>query len=457
MDASTSGARALGTRPLGWLVWKSCSQATLSVAVYGIYAVSNAWFVVRGVGTDALAAVSLVSPVLLILGAIGATVGAGGASLVSRCLGANDGAGASRAAGNALAVFWASALAVSLVGLLAIEPLLTALGARPESRDLARTYAVVILAGSVTATGFSSLVRAEGRMRFSTMLWVVPVIVHIALDPLLIFELKLGVLGAALGTVGGQAVSAAMGIWFFFVQPNRPYRIGVADLRPRRSTVAAILAIGAPSLLAGLGGTLSALLVNSMLAAAGGTVAVAAYAICARFQTLLTVPQVGITMGLQPIVGYSVGAGLLPRARQALAICLRAMMAYGVFIVGGTTLFAVHLAAAFTDNRTVTETAETALRIMSVSFAMGGITTLISAYFQALGRVGPAYAILIGSYVVFKIPLIFIIGQAGPMGVWFGLSAGELASLLFAFFLLSRVGHYSPTLHRRPIFGAARR
>ncbi|MCB0885276.1 MAG: MATE family efflux transporter, partial [Propionibacteriaceae bacterium] len=69
-------------------------------------------------------------------------------------------------------------------------------------------------------------------MLFSTMLWVVPVIVQITLDPLLIFGLDLGVVGAGLGTVGGQAVSAAMSVWFFFVQRRRPYRVGLRQLLP---------------------------------------------------------------------------------------------------------------------------------------------------------------------------------------------------------------------------------
>ena len=182
------------------------------MGVYGVYALTNAWFVARGAGATALAGVNLVLPILLVLGAIGATVGAGGASLVSRHLGAGDPAAAARVAGNAIVVFGAGALLISAAGLLFLEPLLTALGATGPSRDYARPYAVVILCGSLFATGFSSLVRAEGRMRFSTLQWVLGVLSQAGLVALLIFGLGLGVRGAALGTVGGQAVSTLMAV-----------------------------------------------------------------------------------------------------------------------------------------------------------------------------------------------------------------------------------------------------
>ncbi|HMR14711.1 MAG TPA: MATE family efflux transporter, partial [Arachnia sp.] len=203
----------------------------------------------------------MVAPLLLLLGAVSTTVGVGGASLVSRALGARRPDLAGRAAGNSFAIFWATAVAVTIVGLAFLDPLLRLVGATAETLPYARPYATVIVGGAIFSTGFSALVRAEGRLLFSMMLWVVPVIVQITLDPLLIFGLDLGVVGAGLGTVGGQAVSAAMSVWFFFVQRRRPYRIGFRQLLPHGPTVRSVLAVGAPSFLAGFGATLLAVLV----------------------------------------------------------------------------------------------------------------------------------------------------------------------------------------------------
>ncbi|MFB9693571.1 MATE family efflux transporter [Amorphoplanes digitatis] len=421
-------------------MWHTCSQTTLSVCAYGIYALTNAAFVARGVGTDAMAAVNLAAPVLLLLGAVSSTVGAGGASLVSRRLGAGDPAGAARAAGNAFTLFWATAATVTIAGLLALEPLLTVLGAEPATRGLTREYTIVLLCGALVSTGFSSLIRAEGRLRYATMIWLVPVLVQITLDPLLIFGLGMGVRGAALGTVGGQSVSAVMSLWFFFVQRDRPYRISVHDLRPHGPTVRALIGIGAPSFLAGFGATLLAVLVNNVLAAtAAGATALAAYAVCARVQIFLTMPQMGISQGLQPIVGYNAGRGNGDRVDRARTLALRATVGYGTLAALAVILTAGPVVAVFTDDPAVAPAAEQALRIIAVGVAAAGVAPLVSAYFQSLGRATPSYLISVGTLLAVKVPVILVAGAAGTTGIWIGIAAGELLSALVALVLLRRV------------------
>ncbi|GAA2568817.1 MATE family efflux transporter [Winogradskya consettensis] len=429
----------LGSRPIGRLLWHTCSQTTLSVGVYGIYALTNAWFVARGVGTDAMAAVNLAAPVLLILGAVSTTVGAGGASLVSRRLGAGDPAGAARATGNAFAVFWLTAALITGAGLLAVEPLLTALGTDPATRGLTRDYMIVLLCGALVSTGFSSLVRAEGRLRFSTLLWVVPVLVQITLDPLLIFGLGWGVRGAALGTVGGQAVSAAMSIWFFFLQRDRPYRITRADLRPHGPTLRALVGVGAPSFLAGFGATLVALLVNNTLSHAGGATALAAYAVCARIQTFVMMPQLGISQGLQPIVGYNAGRGLHHRVARARTLALGATVGYGAVAAGVVIVGADPLVALFLPGGDAATTTQQALRIIAAGFVAAGVTPLISAYSQAIGRPAISYAISVGTLVLVKAPLVISLAHLGATGVWIALALGETLSALAAVVLLRRL------------------
>jgi putative MATE family efflux protein len=385
-----------------------------------------------------MAAVNLVAPVLLALGAVSTAIGVGGASLVSRSLGADDPAAAGRAAGNAFVVFYTIAGFVTVVGLLALDPLLTVLGARAGTRDMAGQYAIVILSGAVLSTGFSSLVRAEGRMVFSTMLWLVPVLVQILLDPLLIFGLHLGVRGAALGTVGGQFVSAAMSMWFFFLQRRRPYRIGLAGLRLHAPTVRALLDIGAPSFLSGLGATLIAVIVNSMLSGLGGTVALTVYAVCLRVQTFVTMPQLGISQGLQPVVGYNAGRRLHERVLRARMLSLRATVIYGALASVVVFLLSGPLVALFLGDAHMASIAQDALRIVAVGFTAAGVPLLVSAYFQALGRPGPSYLISIGTLLAIRVPFVVAASHAGITGVCAGLSAGQLVSALAALIILQR-------------------
>ncbi|WP_084128375.1 MATE family efflux transporter [Demequina sp. NBRC 110055] len=433
MAALTPRVDRLGTRPIGRLLWESCTHTTLSVGVYGVYALTNAWFVARGVGPTALAAVNLVAPVLLLVGAVSTTVGVGAASLVSRALGGSDPQRAARAAGNAMGLFWVAALATTALGLAFLEPLLTGLGATDATRGYARDYAVIILAGAVVSTGFSSLVRAEGRMAFSTLLWGLPVAVQITLDPLLIWGLDMGVRGAAFGTVGGQAVSAVLSVWFFFAQRRRPYRIRAADLRPHGATLGSLISIGAPTLLAGAGATVLVLLVNRSLAAgAGAAAALAAIAVASRIQTFVTMPQTGISQGAQPVIGYNAGAGFAPRVRRALRLSLTATVVYGVAIGAVVAAAAPWLVGLFADEPAVVDVAVAALRILAVGFAVAGVTPLVSAYFQAIGRPSSSYVLSVGTLVAIKIPLVVAAGSGGPTDIWIALAAGEAAAALAA-------------------------
>jgi putative MATE family efflux protein len=433
---------ALGSRPVGRLLWQACSQTTMSVGVYAIYALTNAWFVARGVGPDAMAAVNLVAPVLLVVGAVSTTVGVGGASLVSRALGAGDLAVAARAAGNAFALFWAVAALATVTGLVALGPLLRLLGARGDTFGTAHAYAAIIVAGALGSTGFTSLVRAEGRLRFSTLQWVSAIAVQMILDPVLIFGFHLGVRGAAIATVTGTSVSAAMSLWFFFVQRRRPYRIRAADLVFHGPTVRALAGVGAPSFLAGLGTTLLVVLVNNALAHSGGVVALAAYALSARIQTFVMMPQLGISQGLQPIVGYNAGRGLVPRVARALTLALRASLIYGSLMAAVVVLFAGSLAGFFLGSAPA---ARHALSIMALGFPVAGVAPLISAYCQAVGRATPSYLISIGSLLLVKAPLVLLLGLSGPTGVWIALAVGEVLSAALALLTF-----------RRPWLGARR-
>ncbi|MEV6261445.1 MATE family efflux transporter [Streptomyces sp. NPDC051784] len=431
-------AASLGTRPVGRLLWSNSLATTISVATYGIYALTNAWFVSWGAGADALVAVNIVSPVLLILGAVSTTVGVGGASMVSRSLGSGNTRRAARAAGNTFLVYWVAAATVTLVGLLALDPLLTLLGARGDVRSHAHDYALIMLAGAVTSTGFSSLVRAEGRLRFSTMLWMLPVLSQIVLDPLLILGLGWGVRGAAVGTVAGQALSMGMSLWFFFLQRDRPYRITPADLRPHGPTLRELVAVGAPSFLTGLGATLVTFVANNRLAALADPAALAAYATAVRVTTFVLMPQTGIAQGMQPLIGYNAGRGLRARAERTRVLALRATVLHGTAVCLLLSVAADPVAAAFADDTATRSTTAAVLRVIALGYPFTGVPVLLSTYFQAQGRSRPSFVISVGSVLLVQVPLLLVLGAFGTPWLWLSFPLASFLSASAAFLVLRR-------------------
>lgn len=381
---------------------------------------------------------NVVAPVLLILGAVSTTVGAGGASMVSRSLGAGNPRQAARAAGNTFLVYWASSIAITILGLLLLDPLLTPLGARGEVRGHAHDYALIMLSGAITATGFSSLVRAEGRLRFSAPLWIVPVLCQPALDPLLIFGLDWGVRGAAAATVGGQGVSMAMSLWFFFLQRNRPYRIALADLRPHGPTLRELVAVGAPSFLAGLGNALIMFITNNRLAAIGDPADLSAYATSVRVTTFALTPQTGIAQGMQPLIGYNAGRGLIARTERTRVLALRATALYGTAACLVLLAAADPLATAFTDDQNAAETTARVLRLIALSHPLARVTALIATHFQARGPARPSFAISIGSVLAIHVPLLLTLSLLGTPWLWLSFPASAVLSATAATLILRR-------------------
>jgi Na+-driven multidrug efflux pump len=198
--------------------------------------------------------------------------------------------------------------------------------------------------------------------------------------------------------------------------------------------------IGAPSFLAGFGATLLVVVVNTTLSqVAAATAALAAFAICSRLQTFVAMPQLGISQGMQPIVGYNAGRRLAARVRRARTLSLRATLVYSAAAAGSVALLAEPITAAFVDDPAVQSASVDALRILAIGFAAAGVTPLVSAYFQALGRPRPSYALAVGTLLLVKVPLVLALGRTGPTGTWTGLAAGELLSAAIALVVLRRL------------------
>jgi putative MATE family efflux protein len=437
----TDRSELLAETPVGRLLASTTAHTTFAVATYGVYALTNAWFVSHWVGPVALAAVNVAAPILLLLGAVATTVGAGAASVLSRALGARDLGKAAQVTGTALAGYWLTALVIGGTSIVFLDPLLGVLGARGEVADAARDYAFILLAASVFSTGFSSLVRAEGRIRYATSLWVVPVIVQVIADPVFIIGFGQGVRGAAMGTVCGQIVSAVMGAWYFLGRRDRPYRVGLGDLRPRWRHVVEIAGVGAPSLLSGLGSTALSIVINNLLAVTGGAVGLAAYAIAVRVATFVQMPQLGLVQAMQPIVGFSHGRGLTERSDRALRLSLLASVAYGTVTALLAVAFVSAIASVLTSDPPTRELAAVALVTMALAYPLSGLVPLVAGWFQAIGRARPAFFLVVGTVAGLKLPAVLVLGHYfGLPGIWWSAVVGEGLAALVGVVVLVRMG-----------------
>ena len=208
-SSSEERARALGKMKIPSLLIGLSIPSIIAMLTNAIYNLVDAFFIGR-IGTSAMGAIAIAFPIFNLIGAVGLTYGVGGASYVSRLLGAGDREQADRAASTAFFTSLATGIVFTILGLTFLDPLLRAFGATETIMEYAREYTMVIIAGSILNMmnmTMNNLVRAEGNAPRFMMAMVSGALLNVALDPIFIFGFGMGVVGAALATVISQSVS----------------------------------------------------------------------------------------------------------------------------------------------------------------------------------------------------------------------------------------------------------
>lgn len=393
-----------------------------------VYSLTDALFVGRGVSDAAMGGVSAVYPFVILQSAIATAIGGGAASVVSRALGGGDGRKAARVTLSAMTAFYVTAVIVTAVGFAAMPQLLDAMGATGELLDHARTYFIIILAGNVFSTGFSSVIRAEGGSFYSLLIWVIPISVNIVLDAVLIFALDLGVAGSAAGTVAAQFVSFSMSVLWF----SRFSCMSFKGVRPTLADVGTVIGIGIPSLVQT--GSLSVIsaIINSLLSQIDGEAGVTAFGYMSRLITFAVAPFTAVAQALAPVAGFNYGAGDSRRTKETLRFCalLAAACAAAVLVVAESA--AEGLMRIFTSDEALISRGAHGLRVLAAALPFMPVSGLAGAFMQATGRKAPAlafYAAIPVAFVPFAYGLSY---AAGTDGVWWAYVLSSAAAAVFA-------------------------
>jgi putative MATE family efflux protein len=436
-DARRSGVERLGRERIGKLLLEMSSQTTLSLLVYAIYSVTDTYFLSVGINSLAAAGASIISPVLIGLGGVASTVGAGGASIVSRALGEAKAEKASRTVANTFLIFWTVAILITVFGALLIEPIVHILGATDSVAPYAIEYGRIIFAGAITSTGFSAIVRADGNVRYSTAMWIIPVSANIVLCWLFIIVLGMGASGAALATVLGQAISAGMGTYFFFFRKHRSYTIKAAYFKPDWPIIAEVIVIGLPSFVKGISAGVVVIVTNNLLNVIGGDSALGVFAIVNRLYSSLNIVQLGIMQGMQPILGYNSGQKKYGRVRKTITYSLVAAVIYGLIVCIVCLLVPATLIGLLSKEPVIIAEGQGALRLMSLACPLSGISLMVAAYFQAIGRAKEALLITLGGIILVKLPVLLVSSSLLSLtGIWASEAASEFILCIISLLML---------------------
>ena len=434
-----SRSEDLGQKPIGKLLVEQALPAATGIFIMSIYGVVDTIFVGQYVGGLGIAAITVVMPIILLVSSIGMAIGVGGASIISRALGANNHPKACHTFSNMVLVSLVSALVMILMATIFEEELLSLFGGKGDILDPAREYLSTLLI-SIPFLAFAmmanNVIRAEGEPRMASMVMIVPAVINFVLDPLFIAYFDWGIQGAALATTIGYMASGLFGVWFFFSNRSA-LTLRTASLKPAWPLIGEIFSIGSVTLARQGAISLLAVVLNNALFRQGGEGAVTIYGMITRVMMMSNVPVMGLIQGFLPIAGYNYGGQNYQRVRQAikLAIGSGTLIALGLFAV--VMLIPDLLLRAFTSESSLIEQGAPALRIVFLATPTLTLQLIGSAYFQAVGKPIPALLLALTKQGFCLIPLLLI------LPIWFDLSgiwwsfpiADILSATLSALFL----------------------
>ena len=423
----------LGKQSIEKLMISMCSQTTFSLIVYNLYCITDTFFLSRGIGSSANAAVGVFSPVIVLTGAFSTTIGVGAGSVLSRKLGEDDYQKAEKIVGCMFFIWIVCALAISACGLIFFDPLIKALGATDNILPYANIYGKIILAGTLMSTGFSGVMRANGDITYSTLQWLLPVLINLIFDPILIFVCGLGIAGAAYATLIAHFVTAVTSIYYFFIRKKTLCRIRPGLIRWDKQIAAEIMSIGFPSFFNSFGSSMIIVLFNNILKAIGGDTALSTYAILSRFNALVTTPFTGVMQGIQPIIGYNFGKRNNERVSKTVRYAFITTIVYGLAVTCVCLFGAANIYRFFTAQADIQVMGAEALRIISLSYGIKGLAGVTTAYFQAVGNARIVFKLSLGNVFFIQIPVILIMSLFNNSTVlWFSCIISDIVLSIWA-------------------------
>ena len=431
----------LGTEKISTLLRNLSVPALIGMFVMTLYNVVDTVFISYGVGIEAVAGTTVAFPMMMIMLAVAAALGVGGSSVISRRLGAQKPEEANLIFGNIITLILLVSVAGILIALFTLEPLLVLFGATPSTIGYAMDYMFPILLGTFFfASGFAAnnLVRAEGNARFAMVLMIIPAAINIALDPIFIFGLNMGVQGAAIATVISQAAVFGM-IFNYYARGKSSLKFFFENMKLKSAIVKETLSVGMPAFIQQSAGSILVIAVNAMLIEYGTEFYVGIYGIIQRIVMIMALPIMAVMQGMMPIVGYNYGAQNYDRMRETIWLTLK------VVTISATSITIILLAIPgpflriFTANPEVIEEGSTAMRILFAVFFVVGVQIVAGGLYQALGKPKQALILSLSRQLLILIPLVLILPPYfGVIGVWLAFPISDLLAGVLAVYLLYR-------------------
>ena len=400
-----------------------------------IYGVVDGVFVSNYVGSESFAAVNLIMPFLMILGAVGFMLGSGGSALVSYTLGTGDSKRANEIFSLLIYVLIGLGAVFTVGGILFLAPMSRFLGADETMLPICVSYGRIVLSAMIPfmlqSTFQSFLVTAE-RPNLGLYVTVAAGVANMVLDTLFIAVFKWGVIGAALATAISQWIGGVVPL-LYFALPNKSKLHLCRTQFDLRSLIKASTN-GASEFMTNISMSIVTMLYNWQLMRLMGADGVAVYGVIMYVNFIFAAIFLGYSMGSAPIVGYHYGAGNQDELRGLLRKSLRLIALMSVVLTAAALLLARPLSMIFVSyDAALLAVTVRAFSIYSFSFLLCGYNIYASSFFTALNDGFTSALISFARTLIFEVSAVLLLPLVlGTDGVWGAVIVAELAALVLS-------------------------
>lgn len=429
-NVSQEKYRQLQAAPIGKLLLQYSIPAIINMAVVSLYNLTDSIFIGNGVGALAISGLAITFPIINGIIAFNTLIGIGGTTLTSISLGRKQYEKATEVLHNVVILGFIISLITGWIIYLNLDTILWFFGASESTLPYAKEYIEILLRANPITFLFLSLnnlLRGNGFPKKSLESTLLTVGLNLILTPIFIFALNLGIKGASIATVISQVIGLIWVVRLFCLKSNKVhFQRKYFKLKLRLATE--IMKLGTPPFILNLCTASITIALINRIGFYGGDFAVGAYGIVSRIYMLFSMVIIGLSIGMQPIIGFNYGAGLMDRVIKTLnmGLTIAFVFMFSVFLL--SEMATKPIIRLFSDEMSLNDMAIVGLRICAWTFPVMAVQTTLTNFFQSIGKPKTSIILSLIRQIGFLIPLIFLLPEMfnlGLNGIWISIPCAD--------------------------------
>lgn len=437
MNERNNKMELLGNAPIPKALMALGVPIMIGMLINALYNLVDAYFV-GGLGESPMGAISIVFPLGQVVVGLGLMFGNGAASYLSRLLGRGDRDTANKVASTALYSSVIIGAVIIIFAAIFLKPILFLLGATdtimPYAVAYARIYVISCIFNVFNVT-MNNIVSSEGAAKTTMCALLLGAVLNIGLDPVFIYVLDMGVVGAAIATAISQLVSTLVYVAYVF-RKKSAFSFSIRNFNPSKQILIEILKIGVPTLTFQLLTSLSIALINRAANGYGDAV-IAGMGAVTRITSMGTLVVFGFLKGFQPVAGFSYGAKNFARLREAIKTSILWSTCFCVVVGLLMIIFPEQIISQFANgNAKMLSAGQKSLMANGLSFFLFGFYTVYSSLFLALGKGTAGFVLGACRQGICFVPVILFLPIVwGMNGILYAQPIADVLSAIITIFM----------------------